>query len=331
MGKRVALYLMVALLLAGAGVGLSVWLTGGPVEDDEPVPVKAPEVVAVKPALDEERDVAPAGEELGGEVSSVEVLEATGSVSRATPDGEWVEIAVGQTLAVDDAVKTGESSRVTLKVGERSTIELAQQAEVKVRELSSSVQRLGLVNGRASVDYQEGGERVLRIENEDGSAVASVTRGKFSIMNTGETVAVATETGTVDLSSGGESVAVEAGEQSMVAGGAPTNPLAIPAELLLRVADPGCRVQREMYITMRGRTNPGSAVVVNDSHATVRADGRFNVRVPLKVGKNTIVVSTSDVQGREKRRVFPCVTVDPGAAIKEVDINWGAAKKKESS
>ena len=206
-------------------------------------------------------------------------------------------------------------------------VELAQEAEIKVHELSSSVQRLGLVRGRASVDYDEGGERVLRIENENGNAVAEVRAGKFSIMNTGGTVAVATETGSVDLSASGRKVEVAAGMQSVVAGGAPSRPLTIPVDVLLRVADPGCITQREPFYTVRGRTTPGSNVRVNDVGGAVQLDGRFVVRVPLRPGKNRIVVVTEDVTGREKRRVFPCVTHDPRANIEGIDINWGAPKK----
>jgi hypothetical protein len=239
-----------------------------------------------------------------------------------------VELVPGDLLDVDDSVKTEEESRVTLKVGDRSTIELAAEAEATVKELSSTVQRLGLAHGRASVDYQEGGEKVLRIESNDGGTVAEVRKGKFSILNTGETVAVATETGTVDLSAAGGRVSVNAGEQAVVAGGSPSSPLAIPKDLLLKIADPGCRVQKEAHISLAGRTNPGSEVRINEVAARVDGEGRFSAKVPLKVGKNIIVVVTTDVTGRRNRRVFPCVTVDPGAAIQEIDINWGAGKGK---
>ena len=179
-----------------------------------------------------------------------------------------------------------------------------------------------------SADYQEDGSRVLRIENEDGSAVAEVRKGAFSIANTGATVAVATETGAVDLSAGGEKVTVAAGEQSVVAKGeAPTRPKAIPVDVLLKVVDPGCRVQRERTIVINGRTSPGSSVKINDVEAKVAVDGSFRVRIPLIIGKNRIVVVTEDVLGRSKRRLFPCVTVDPGAPIKKIDIKWGTSKK----
>jgi hypothetical protein len=292
--------------------------------------VALPEAPPPEPVAHRSQD---GGAEAGAPaIESVEVVAVEGMVNRAASAGEWSPLAVGQLLDVDDAVQTREDSQVTLKVGDESTIEVAENAEVRVREVSESVQRFGLIRGRISADYKGDGKRVLRVENEDGSAVAEVKReGVFSVLNTGTTVAVATETGVVDLSAAGETVLVGAGTQAVVRGGKPSRPTAIPVDLLLRVVDPGCRTQRESVIAINGRTTPGSNVRVNNVAAEVRSDGKFSARVPLNVGRNRIVVVTEDVMGRVKRRTFPCVTVDPGAAIKKIDIKWGSAKKTEGS
>jgi hypothetical protein len=84
-------------------------------------------------------------------------------------------------------------------------------------------------------------------------------------------------------------------------------------------------VQREAFYNVSGRTSPGSRVTVNDKVARVREGGDFSLRVPLKVGKNQIVVVTEDVAGRTERRVISCITVDPGAPIEGVDIKWGGS------
>jgi hypothetical protein len=328
MKGRVLIYLLIVAVLMGVGFAVSRVLMDGDEVDSKPdepsVATSEPEVIGDHD--DGNRD-AGADQEISG---TVEVVDIKGRVNRGT-NGQWVEMVAGQTLSVDDAVRTEKGSSVSLKVGESSVVELAQEAEIKVRELSSSVQRLGLVRGRASVDYDEGGERVLRVENEDGKAVAEVRAGKFSIMSTGGTVAVATETGSVDLSASGQKVEVAAGMQSVVVGGAPSSPLAIPVNVLLRVVDPGCITQREPFYTIKGRTTPGSSVRINDVSGDVKSDGRFIVRVPLRPGKNRIVVVTEDVTGREKRRVFPCVTHDPRAGIKGIDINWGTPKKTDDT
>jgi len=333
MRNRLILYGAIVVGLTAIGLVVSfVFLDDG--APDEPTRPIAEPLGPAEPAVDTGAGEADAGQGPAAvaAVEAVQVVEVKGSATRLAEEGEWVQLQPGQMLAVDEAVKTEPESQVTLKVGEQSTVELAENAEVRVREVSDSIQRLGLVKGRVSADYQEDGSRVLRIENEDGSAVAEVRKGAFSVANTGATVAVATETGSVDLSAGGEKVTVAAGEQSVVAKGeAPTRPKAIPVDVLLKVVDPGCRVQREKTIVINGRTSPGSSVKINDVEAKVEVDGSFRARVPLIAGRNRIVVITEDVLGRTKRRLFPCVTVDPGAPIKEIDIKWGTSKKGEGA
>jgi len=328
MSKRLLVYGAIVIGLTAVGLVVSFVFLGedppdtGPQPPDAPVVPEEQSTEVAQPTGDTGSDSATAASD------AVEVVEVKGGATRQAEEGEWVQLEPGQLLGVDEAVKTEPESQVTLKVGEQSSVEVAENAEVRVKEVSDSVQRLGLVKGRISADYQEDGSRVLRIENEDGSAVAEVRKGAFSIANTGATVAVATETGSVDLSAGGEKVTVAAGEQSVVArGDAPTRPNAIPVDVLLKVVDPGCRVQRERTIVISGRTSPGSSVRINEVEAKVGVKGDFRVRVPLIIGKNRIVVVTEDVLGRSKRRLFPCVTVDPGAPIKKIDINWGTGKK----
>jgi hypothetical protein len=331
MRRRLIIYGALVLVLTGVGLAISLLAfddaAGG--ADD---PAAGLESAAAPPVARPAAARADAGRDAAPAIESVEVVAVEGQVKRSDRAGEWSELLVGQLLDVDESVQTREDSQVTLRVGTESTIEVAENAEVRVREVSESVQRFGLIRGRISADYQGDGERVLRVENEDGSAVAEVRRkGAFSVLSTGTTVAVATETGSVDLSAAGETVAVGAGTQSVVRGGAPSRPTAIPVDVMLRVVDPGCRTQREAVIAIQGRASPGSSVRVNNVTAEVSADGKFSARVPLVVGRNRIVVVSEDVLGRVKRRTFPCVTVDPGAAIKKIDIKWGSAKKREGS
>jgi hypothetical protein len=330
MRRRLIIYGVLVLALTGVGLGISYFAfddgaAGSAAPPDERV--VAPVVAPPPPVRDDAGAAAPAPA-----VESVEVVAIAGKVTRADRSGEWTALTVGQVLDVDEAVQTKQDSQVTLRVGAESTIEIAENAEVRVREVSESVQRFGLIRGRISADYKGDGKRVLRVENEDGSAVAEVKQdGAFSVLSTGTTVAVATETGSVDLTAAGETVAVGAGSQSVVRGGAPSRPTAIPVDVLLRVVDPGCRTQREAVIAINGRTSPGSSVRINNVVAEVKPDGKFSAHVPLVVGRNRIVVVTEDVLGRVKRRTFPCVTVDPGAAIKTIDIKWGSAKEREGS
>jgi hypothetical protein len=319
MTRRLLIYLGIAAAIAVAGYAVMSAMS----EDEVPASDRRSTDARVDAPATSTKPAPIVGAPPTAAASGVKVVEVVGAVSRSGATGERSAVTPGTELAVDDTLVTETDSRVRIKVGERSTVDLSQNAEVQVRELSESIQRLGLVYGRAAVDYKEDGDRVLRIENQDGSAVAQVKAGKFSILNTGTTVAVATETGQVDLSAAGSTVVIGADQQSVVAGGAPLRPLAIPAELVLRVVDPGCRVQRETFFNVTGKTSPGSRVTVNQKVAHVRDNGDFSLRVPLKIGKNQIVVLTEDVSGRSERRVIPCVTVDPGAPIQGVDIKWG--------
>ncbi|HUT77475.1 MAG TPA: FecR family protein [Polyangia bacterium] len=327
MKKRIAIYLCVVLVLFGLGFLVSGTLVDG--DDQQPSGVSAAEPGAGR--ITEPEPVADPGEQpreadAGPAPAGVRVVGVRG-LAEHLGEGrdEWAEIVPGDVLGADDAVRTGEDASVTLGLGTASTVDLGGAAQVRVREVSDSVQRLGLIRGRISVKYEEDGARVLRVENEDGSAVAEARKGAFTVLGSGGTVAVATETGSVDLTAAGRRVTVEAGQQSVaVAGGKPSGPAAIPIDLLLKVTDPGCRVQREAFIVIRGRTAPGSLVRINDTPGAVDAEGRFAVRITLAVGRNIIVVATEDVLGRVKRRTFPCVTVDPGAAIDKIDIQWGA-------
>jgi hypothetical protein len=325
MRRRIAIYVLVVLALIGVGLLVSSVIVdgdpGGPsiAGGGEVALVPLPE--PVEPVVEE-----PVEADAGAVRPGVRVLGILGRAERLTEDREeWSEMEEGDLLAEDDSVRTGEGGGLILGLGAASTVDLGGGAQVRVREVSESVQRLGLVRGRVSVKVKEDGARVLRIENEDGSAVAEAREGVFTVLGSGRTVTVATETGEVDLTAAGERVTVEAGKQSAAIDGArPMRPAAIPVDLLLKVTDPGCRVQREPFIVIRGRTAAGSLVRVNDTPGVAGADGRFAVRVPLQVGRNTIVVAIEDVLGRVQRRTFPCVTVDPSAAIEKIDIQWGA-------
>lgn len=327
MRKGLLIYLAIALALLGGGFLVSSMIAGNDEPPSSPDLVSAVEPEARRGAVD--LDAGDPGADAGPPLSVVRVLSVDGVAERLVFGEErWAGIASGDVLGVDDAVRTEKRAEVTLGVGTRSRVSLGGEAQVQVREVSDSVQRLGLVRGRASVNYREDGARVLRVESDDGGTVAETRDGVFTVLGEGRTVAVATEDGSVDLSAGGGRVTIEGGRQSVaVDGGRPSRPAPIPADLLLRVADPGCRVQRETFIVIRGRTSPGSRVRVNDLPGAVDVEGRFSVRLPLAVGRNTIVVTTEDVLGRVERRTFPCVTVDPGAAIEKIDIKWGAPSK----
>lgn len=266
-----------------------------------------------------------------GHSAGVKVVSITGDATHSSEASEdWKALNVGETLASDNKVKTGDNSKVTFRIGEKSKLELAERGELTVGDVTDDDRRLKLNKGRLSVEYKKEDKRLL-IENQDGSAVAETEEGTFSILSTGTTVAVATKTGSVNLMSGEDKVTVNPGEQSVAKGGVVSKPAPIPLSVMLRVVDPGCRVQREKFVVLKGKVTPGSSVTANGTSADVAINGGFSVRVPLRVGKNNIKVVTEDPSGRRAKRNFPCITVDPSASIEKIDIRWGPPTGQEAS
>ncbi len=320
---RVITYGLVVAVLTGLGIWGSNFFFG------EEAQKAIPRAVAPAQARSEHR--ADGGQDAGGSGPRVQeiaddltVLSVSGNAEHQ-PDGatDWTVLEEGALLKGRQILKTGGDSRLTLGVGNKSRVELDERAELRLKDITSQGHQFQLIEGRISVDYKEQGRRV-RIENRDGTAVAEAEEGIFTVLGTGTTVAVATKTGRVDLSAGGQTVEVAAGQQSVVEqGGVPAAPRPIPVDVMLRVVDPGCLVQRNAFLVVKGRADEGSRVTVDGEDVELGPDGNFAKGVGLKVGKNRIVIEAVDASGNQKRKVLPCVIVDPGAPIEKVDIKWG--------
>jgi hypothetical protein len=253
----------------------------------------------------------------------IKVVEVKGTVTHFREERDkWEEINVGESLENKDRIRTSRNAKLTLGVGEKSRIELMQSAELTVVGTDEKEHHLKLVRGKLSVDYRER-KRKIRIESSDGTAAVEATQSSFSMLDTGTTVAVATKTGKVDLFTADKQVEVTAGEQSVVVNGLASRPEPIPADVVFRLVDPGCQVQREDFIVLKGRTSKGASVFANGNPATIDSEGNFSVRVPLRNGKNKVLVVTEDAFGHHKKRMLSCITVNPRAAIKGIDIEWG--------
>ena len=255
----------------------------------------------------------------------ISVVSVEGAAEKKTStSGKWRAMNKGDMLNVDDSVRTLEDSTVVLGLGETSTIELSNASEIEVRELSGAAQRLGLIKGRASVDYSENGKRVLNIENSDGTVVAKVDEGKFSILNNGQLVAVATETGSVDLSAGGESVTVSKGMESVVEKGkAPVTPYQISPNAYLKLSGGACRKQNNGMAIVRGTVSVGTKIRVQNIKVQPNPDGSFMVRIKLAENHKKVQLKTTDVWGNIRERTVVCTEPRNSASIKNVVIDWG--------
>jgi ferric-dicitrate binding protein FerR (iron transport regulator) len=292
------------------GIGYAVFLSMTPDEPEPPPPAPVP--IPPPPAPAET-------------VQTVEVVSTQGLVERrSSGEEEWRPVAAGDRLEKDESVKTAKKASAKLRVDDKSEIDLKSRSELSVREISDTVHRFKLVRGKIGVDYDASGARVLKIESAKSEAVAEAQDGTFEIQNTGGVVSVATTTGEVKLIAKQKTVTITAGKISRVAPDAePEEVQPIPLSVMLKVARPKKRVQRERFTVVKGTTDVGARVTVNEVPAKVDNRGRFRVRIPLKEGRNPLVVVSEDVAGNVKTRELGVIIVDSDAPIEHMDIKWG--------
>jgi hypothetical protein len=250
----------------------------------------------------------------------VRVLAVSGAVERSSSLGTWGPLAPGDELGAEDSIRTGASSTAELGVGERSRMTVADATEITVREVTAAAQRFRLARGRIAVDYGEGQQRRLRVE-DDAGRVVETGQARFGVLATGAMLAVATETGSVTLRAGGAAVDVGAGRQSVARGDrAPSTAAPIPGTLLLKLADAAAELDRDDCAVVSGAASPASTVEVDSQPITPGDDGRFAVRVRRRRGRTTALVTVTDALGRTAQRAVPCREVSPH--VKELSLRW---------
>lgn len=258
----------------------------------------APRAAAARDA--DERDGGPRFENL--------VVTAPGALERQD-GGRWVAVVQGTRLQATDRIRTQGEGSVALQAADGSRIELVDEVEVTVEALTRSLAELELHRGRLRADLAEGSDLALRVTSSGASAQAQ--NGAFVVVADGSgMVAVASETAEVRLRAQDREVLVAAGHQAVVQpDGPPSDPEAIPESVLLQVAWPTSRVQRERRLVVRGHVAPGSEVRVADQRTAVRPDGSFETEIELAEGANRIAVRARDVAGRTKVEESPAVMV----------------------
>jgi hypothetical protein len=265
------------------------------------------------------------GTAVSAPVGTLRVVEAEGPLEKRSAGGNesWTQLKQGETLQVLDSVRTGRDGKAVLEVGDGARVALAGRTEVQVKANEGAQARVKLMEGRISADVKEGGGG-LGVETHGSDAVADTRSGRFSMMSDGRgQVAVATETGQVRLRAHGQEVAVPKGTLSTVAPGeGPTQPVAVPRSLLLKVAAPEHKVQKAPEHDVEGTASPGALVRVKDRSVRVDEQGHFKIRVPLKEGKNVVEVAAVDVMGREKLQSYT-IQVDTKAPKMKGVMKWG--------
>lgn len=255
-----------------------------------------------------------------------EIKSTRGNVQTRTGDkGPWRAVGLGDRLTTDASVRAGRNSEAMLRMGNGVEVRLSPRSEFTIRELNDEVSKIRLDEGHVTASVDENGKRVLRIAAKGTDAEAESKGGEFGVVTDGNgQLAVATTTGSVKLSAGGETVDVAAGQTSAVTDGKPAAPSAIPPSLFLKVAGLGSTKTNQTSVTVTGQTDPGSVVRSGEVVAKVDEKGRFKVQVPLKDGANTVAVEVVDAQGRSKTQALPPITVDRVKPSIEAETTWGS-------
>lgn len=251
------------------------------------------------------------------------VMAVEGRVEKQGATGEWRAVAVGDRLKADEQLRTDATGRAELSVGNGSLLTVAGSTELKVRELTPVVHQLQLKRGRLAASYDADGQRVLQIEDENGKTVA-VTRGaKFSILASGQAIAVATETGVVILKAADAEVEVGPGQQAhSYQGGAPSPVTPIRADVLLKIARSG-KVDRGLCAHVVGTVEVGAEVRLDGEPLAVDRSGGFSARVPRAPGRDSVRVAVRDARGRPRETVVACLAPGADPSLK-LDLRWGA-------
>jgi hypothetical protein len=237
-------------------------------------------------------------------------------------DGSVADAKVGDRLSARDALRTGAGEAdvavegVRMRLHEGSRLELKQVAKQEVR---------ARVRGSLESEVEQQGKLDVEIENSD--ATAHSEGGHFFVTGDGRgVVAVASVTGTVNVSGGGRSVAVNKGEVTRVskAQPSPSKPVEALRRVLLNVQWPNRKETNKATFPIAGQVEPGSRVFVQDEPVTVEEGGNFRAEVPLKQGKQKIAVVTVDAMGR-RRQVETIVLRDdslPDMKVKKRLWQW---------
>jgi hypothetical protein len=312
MNKRIAIAVAITFALIVLGVFLQRSLLGATGPD-------AP-IAAQGSSSNARADRAPSST---SQAERVVVSKVDGTVERKGSDGTWTLIPPGTLLRLDDVIRTGADSGAVLEMGASVTVHVSDRTEFIVAQVSKTVSRLQLEDGRLSSEVHGAEGFRLRVEVRGTDAVAESTEGRFVTFRRDQgPVTVAATEGSVRVSAKGTAVDVLSGQQSVVQpGGAPSTPTRIPPSLFLKVgpADTG-KVREEARVS--GETLPGAVVSINGVKVPVENSGEFASTVALREGENEIVVQVEDPLGRKANKALPKIRLEPKPPRVSGEVTW---------
>jgi len=257
--------------------------------------------------------------------AQVEVRRATGEAWLTRGGGVRVRLAPGERLQQSDVIETAGGGAVELGAGDGYQVFLDGAARFAVKEIAAELSRFRLDEGLAEAKVRSDSGRVVVIESSDDASVRT-GGGRVAIAAGGGRVAVGVTEGEAQLGSGGQIVAVKAGQFSIAERGrAPSAPVALPRSLLLKVDWPSERETNRRRIVVRGRASPGALVSVGGERVKVGPDGVFTHILFLREGTQTLEATARDVAGRSETARSNPVVLDTRAPDTEFDTRnlWG--------
>jgi hypothetical protein len=265
-------------------------------------------VVLVGPAATG-RPVAPPPAPPTPAAPSLRVAAAQGEVT-VVRAGVRSRAVAGDELKPDDAIETALGAAVELAGGGYS-VTLEEGGRFAVGEITAQLSRFRLAEGLVSARVDDDPARAVEIEGAGASA--RTHGGEVIVARRGAVVAVGVRRGRAELSSGGATVAVEAGQQSEArAGRAPAPPAPLPQSLLLKVSWPAPKATNERRIVVKGQATPGSVVVLGGEKVEVLPDGRFTHVIVLHEGRQQLTARAYGVAGKAASE-GPAVVLDTRA------------------
>lgn len=246
------------------------------------------------------------------------VVSADAGVERTVPDG-WTRARAGDVLRVTDSIRTSAGSTAEVALGRDSRVTLQERSAVTVRELNAAVHRVGVLRGRIGVDHRPDGTRVLRVEDQSGAVVATGA-GRFGVVASGDALAVASAEGQLTVESGGATVHVPAGEETVAWRGlAPLPPRPIPRDVVLRVA----RVLEERRSSLCAvlQVDVASELTVNGAPVPIPADGGVPIRLAGRERSRGAEVVVRHASGIVERRSVRCQEGKEGE-VSHLEVRW---------
>jgi hypothetical protein len=277
---------------------------------------------------------APAGVAGGGEAAfdQIAVVSADGLVERRSGDAAWARVQQGDALARQESIRTDESGHAVLRIGKTAQVQIAPRSQFAVAEITRTVARARLTEGRISAEVYGEGAGKLKIETVGSDAVAQTAQGTVDVLADGSgQMTVAARKGFVLLSARTKTVVVQAGYQAIAGRDAPpSEPAPAPPSLFLKVGELPSRLQRERTATIKGNTTPGAVISINGVRMQSDATGEFVAKVDLREGENRVVVTAEDAAGHLETVNLAPVTVKSSMEKVSGKARWTSKTGKVS-